>query len=157
MVTDKANPDGIRPTKVGPEWRNHYIIGEVDGSIAVLECAHCGKGGEKRWCTTSTRGRGHLGGDVKGVAACKQVPEAIRCLLKTAAVSTVAAKTLLRPTLDGGSRPHLAYELHEDARAAEARCIYFNGISHNVSDSEPWREMMKCVVCLLYTSPSPRD
>ena len=95
MVTDKANPNDTQPSKEDPEWRDHYNIGAVDGSNAVLECAHCAKGGEKRWCTTSTRARGHQSDEVKGVAACKKVPEAIRCLFKTASVSTVAAKTLV--------------------------------------------------------------
>ena len=142
MLTDKVNPDSTQQSKEGPEWRNHFIIGEARGCNAFFECAHCGKGGDKPWCTTSTRARNHLSGERGGVAACKKVPDAIRSLFKTASGSTVAATSLVQPTLDGGSQPHLAYKRHEDARAAEARCIYYNGISFNVVDSEPWRDMM---------------
>jgi hypothetical protein len=55
------------------------------------------------------------------------------------------ARALVQPRLVGGSQPLLAYKRHEDARAAEARCLYYNGISFNVVDSDAWQEMIDAV------------
>ena len=61
----------------------------------------------------------------------------------SAAVASTSA--LVQPALVGGSKPFMAYKRHEDARAAEARCLYYNGISFNVVDREAWRDMIKAV------------
>lgn len=74
------NSNGASPSKEGPHWRNHFIIGATKGSNVLLECVHCGKGRDKPWVANATRARLHLSGEGNGVAACGGVPASIRKL-----------------------------------------------------------------------------
>jgi hypothetical protein len=145
MSRPVANPDGLEPSKEGHEWRNHYIIGESKGSNVLLECAHCGKGQEKPWLGNANRARVHLSGQGTGVKACLKVPDSIRSLFKKDTEAAVVSKASIQQTLVSGSSPMLAFKRHEDARAAETKCIIFNGICFNVVDSVAWRDMVKAI------------
>ena len=68
MSGSVANPDGLKPTKEGPEWRNHFVIGESRGSNMLLECVHCGKGQAKPWTANATRARIHLSSEGEDAA-----------------------------------------------------------------------------------------
>lgn len=146
MPGSAANTSGLEPTKEGPEWRNHFYIGESKGSNFLLECAHCGKGQSQPWNGNATRARLHLSGEGGGVKACAKVPDSIRSLFKKNSPDTVGPrKCLVQQTLVDGATPMLAYKRFEVARAAEAKCIIYNGISFNVVDSEAWRDMLQAI------------
>lgn len=145
MSGSVANPEGLEPTKEGPEWCNHFIIGESKGCNMYLECAHCGRGQDKPWVANASRARQHLSGDGTGVKQCLKVTDSVRLLFKKDSGVSAASTSRVQSTLVGGSSPMLAFKRHEDAKAAEAKCIIYNGISFNVVDSEAWRDMITAI------------
>ncbi len=141
------NQDGLHPSKEGPHWRNYFMIGESKGSNVHLECVFCGKGKDKPWLGNATRARQHLSGEGTSVKACARAPDHVRDLFRKADANTtvVPSSANVQRTLVGGTKPMLPLKRHEEARVAESRCIFFNGISFNVVDSDEWRDMIKAV------------